>query len=78
MEFIEKIHRMVWVGKGLKDHLAPTPCRGQDTFHQTSLLMLLQPDFEHCQGWGIHNLSGNLCQGLLHSKVMESHTDFNL
>ena len=26
-------HRMVWVGRDLKDHLVPTPVMGRDTFH---------------------------------------------
>ena len=27
-------HRMVWVGRDLKDHLVPTPvAMGRDTFH---------------------------------------------
>jgi len=32
-------HRMIWVGRDLTDHLAPTPpAMGRDTFHWTRLL----------------------------------------
>lgn len=24
---------MVWVGRGVKDHLVPNPAKGRDTFH---------------------------------------------
>ena len=30
-------HRMVCVGRDLKDHLVPAPATGRDTFHQTRL-----------------------------------------
>jgi len=50
---------MVRVGRDLKDHLVPTPCRGQghvplDQVAQSSI----QPGLEHFQGGGIHNFSG--------------------
>jgi len=33
---------MVWVGRGLIDHLVPTPpAMGRDTFHETRLLKTL-------------------------------------
>jgi len=52
---------MVWVGRELKDHLVPNPCRKQghlplDQVAQSSI----QPGLEHCQGGGSHNFSGQL------------------
>jgi len=53
-------HRMVWVGRYLKDHLVPTPsCHGQghlppDQAAQSSI----QPGLEHCQEGGSHSFSG--------------------
>ncbi|KAM4755607.1 farnesyl pyrophosphate synthase isoform 2-T2 [Cyanocitta cristata] len=31
-------HRLVWVGRDIKDHLVPLPCHGRDTFHCPNLL----------------------------------------
>lgn len=31
-------HRMVWVRRGLKDHLIPSPAVPRDTFHEVRLL----------------------------------------
>ena len=51
---------MAWVGRDLKDHESPTPCRMQG--HQHPHLILdqaaqgpIQPGLERLQGWGIHN-----------------------
>lgn len=61
MDFREKSwnHRMVWVGRNLKDHVFPTLCSGQGTSHQSVLLrapsnLALSTDSK----WGIHNFSG--------------------
>ena len=52
-------HRMVWVGRDLKDHLVPTPLPGQghpplDQGAQSHI----QPGLGHFQGGGIHSFSG--------------------
>ena len=57
--FLFCFHRMVWLGKDLKDHLVPTPCHEQghlplDQGAQSSI----QPGLEPCQGGGSHSLSG--------------------
>lgn len=31
-------HRMIWVRRGLKDHLIPSPAVRRDTFHEVRLL----------------------------------------
>jgi len=62
-------HRMALVEKDLKDHECPTPHHRQG--HQPPYLVPdqaaqgpIQPGLEHLQGWGIHNLSGQLFQHL--------------
>ena len=54
---------MAQVGRALKDHQAPTPCRrqGQQPPHlivDQAAHSAIQPSLKHFQGWGIHNLSG--------------------
>ena len=52
-------HRMVWIGRDLKDHLFPTPLPWAGTpSTRPGCSKPIQPGLEHCQGWGIHNLSG--------------------
>lgn len=45
------------VGVDLKDDLVPTPCHGQEYLPLDQVARgLIQPGFEHFQGWGIHEL----------------------
>ena len=52
-------HRMVWVGRDLKDHLIPAPCheQGHLPLHQVAQSPI-QPGLGHCQGGGRHSFSG--------------------
>ena len=57
-------HRMAWVGRDLKNHQAPTPCRRQS--HQPPGLVpeqaaqgSIQPGLEHLQGRSIHSSLGS-------------------
>ena len=57
--------RTVWVGRDLKAHPAPTPCRGQGCHPAAQAAQgPVHPGPEHVQGWGSHSFSGQLCQGL--------------
>lgn len=50
-ELIERIHRLVWVGKALKDHLVPAPCRGQGHIPLDQVAhSSIQPYLEHWVG----------------------------
>jgi len=54
---------MAWVEKDLKDHLVSTPCYVQDCQpSDQDAQSHIQPGLECLQGWGIHNLFGNLFQ----------------
>lgn len=52
----------------IKDHLVPISCLGQDCPADCpadeTAQDPIQPSLEHLQGWGIHNFSRHLCQGL--------------
>lgn len=51
---------MVWVGRDLKDHPVPTPCRaGTPSLNQVAP-KFIQPGFEHLGGSGIHSLCGKV------------------
>jgi len=51
-------HRMVWVGRDLKDHLVPSPCHGQGHLPLAHAAQSsIQPGLEHCQGGGSHSFS---------------------
>ena len=57
----KKDHRMVWVGRNLKDHQAPIslPQTGPPTsISNTKPGCPIQADLEHLQGDGIYNLPG--------------------
>ena len=52
-------HRMVWVGKDLKDHLVPPPCHGQGHLPLAQVAQSpVQPGLEPFQGGGSHSFSG--------------------
>ena len=52
-------HRMAWVGRDLKDPLAPAPCPGQGPLPPAQAAPSpIQPGLGHCQGWGSHSSSG--------------------
>ena len=60
---------MAWVGRNLKDLKVPVlrPWAGLPTTQSApdeAARGLIQPGLEHLQGWGIHSLSGQLCQHL--------------
>lgn len=51
-------HRMVWVGKDLKDHSAPTTSCGQGFFPLDQLSQIpVQSGLKHSEGWSIHSFS---------------------
>lgn len=52
-------HRMVSVGRDLKNHHVPTPCYGQeDTLSLDEVAQsFIHPDLEHFQRCDIHNFS---------------------
>lgn len=50
-------HGMVWVGKDLKAHPAPTTTMRGDTSHRPGCTGPIH-DHGHLQGWGTQNLSG--------------------
>jgi len=64
-------HRMVWVGKDLKDHLVPTAlATGRDTFHQTRLLKApAYPALNTTREGAATASLGKLCQGLTTLRV---------
>lgn len=51
---------MVWIGRDLKDHKAPTPqCYRQGHLPLEQVAHSpIQLGLEHLQGWGVQNLSG--------------------
>ena len=55
-------HRMTQVGRGIKDHEAPTPLPGRATKLPCLLDQVTQGPIQsglgHLQGWGIHNVPG--------------------
>lgn len=52
---------MVWVGRNLKDHPVPIPCRGQEDLLLDQVAQdPIQPGLEYFQGLGINYLSGQL------------------
>lgn len=53
---------MAWVEMNLKGRLVPipTPCVRNATQLDQVASSPIQPGLKHCQGWGIHNLSGQL------------------
>jgi len=55
-------HRMVCVGRDLRDHPVPTPCHGQGC-HSTDQAAQgpIQSGFEHLQGWGTQLLTLMIC-----------------
>jgi len=54
---------MVWDGRDLKAHPAPTPHHELAATHQLRLPRA-PSSLGHLQGWGIHSFSGQLCQCL--------------
>lgn len=52
-------HRIVLVGRGLKDYLLSAPLQRQLLLHQVAQ-RTIQPDIEHIQQWNLHNFSGQL------------------
>jgi len=53
-------HRMAWVEKDHKNHLASPPCyvQGRQPADQAAQSHI-QPGLECLQGWGIHSLLGH-------------------
>ena len=56
-------HRMAWVEKDHNDHPVSTPCyvQGHQPPNQAAQSHI-QPGLECLQGWGIHNLPGQMCE----------------
>lgn len=52
-------HRMVLVGRDVKDEFIPTPCHGQGHLSPDQAAQShIQPGLERVQGWGTHNFTG--------------------
>ena len=74
---------MAWIGRGFKDHQVPTPLLQAGLPTATSVLDQIvqgpiQPELEHLQGWGIHNLSGQPVPTPHHSHRKELPSDIQL
>ena len=62
-ELASENHRMVWVGRDLKDHQTPNHCHRQGCHLLDQAAQgLIQPGLEHLQRWGIHSFSGQAGQ----------------
>lgn len=49
---------MSWIGRGLKDHLIPTPLPWTENLLVGQVTQnSIQPGLEHFLRWGVHNLS---------------------
>ena len=66
-------HRMVWAGRHLKDYPVQTSHPPAQAAQGP-----IQPGVEHFQEWGIHNLSGQLCQCLTIVSVINFPLTSNL
>jgi len=56
---VEGNHKMVWVGRDLRDHVVPTHCYGQGHLPLDQVAQSpIQPGLEHLQGGDVHNFSG--------------------
>lgn len=74
-------HRMVWAKRDLKDHLAPSPCHGQQCLPLDQVAQSpIQFGLEHRQAWGMHNFSGQpvLVPHHAHSKELNPDMPFQV